>query len=249
MNPEPAPISNDAAPGIRPGAYYGHGLPYVPLGEYPGRIIAIEGTDGVGRTTQIQLLREWLEVRGYGVVETGWTRSALMQPTIDLAKASNTLNKLTFVLLYATDFADRLEKEIIPALKAGFIVLSDRYIFTAMARAAVRGVDRAWLRTLYGFAIAPHLVFYLKVDVDTVTRRVLESGGMDHWESGMDMKPADDIYDSFRAYQNRLLREYNSMAEEFGFRVIDARRRVDVIQDELRRRVETFLSTDAPRPL
>jgi dTMP kinase len=249
MNPEPAPTSNEAAPGIRPGAYYGHGLPYVPLGEYPGRIIAIEGTDGVGRTTQIQLLREWLEVRGYGVVETGWTRSALMQPTIDLAKASNTLNKLTFVLLYATDFADRLEKEIIPALKAGFIVLSDRYIFTAMARAAVRGVDRAWLRTLYGFAIAPHLVFYLKVDVDTVTRRVLESGGMDHWESGMDMKPADDIYDSFRAYQNRLLREYNSMAEEFAFGVIDARRRIDVIQDELRRRVEAFLSTDAPRPL
>ena len=125
MNPEPAPISNDAAPGIRPGAYYGHGLPYVPLGEYPGRIIAIEGTDGVGRTTQIQLLREWLEVRGYGVVETGWTRSALMQPTIDLAKASNTLNKLTFVLLYATDFADRLEKEIIPALKAGFMSMPD----------------------------------------------------------------------------------------------------------------------------
>jgi hypothetical protein len=95
----------------QPGAYYGHGLPYLPLGDYPGKIIAIEGTDGVGRSTQIQMLREWLEVRGYGVIETGWTRSALMQPTIDIAKASNTLNKLTFVLLYATDFADRLEKE------------------------------------------------------------------------------------------------------------------------------------------
>jgi len=248
MSQEPAPTSESASTGLRPGSYYGHGLPYVPLDDYPGRIIAIEGTDGVGRTTQIQLLREWLEVRGYGVVETGWTRSALMQPTIDLAKASNTLNKLTFVLLYSTDFADRLEKEIIPALKAGFIVLSDRYIFTAMARASVRGVDRAWLRTLYGFAIAPHLVFYLKVDVDTVTRRVLESGGMDYWESGMDMKPADDIYDSFRAYQNKLLREYNSMADEFGFRVIDARRPVDVIQDELRRRVEAFLGAAEPKP-
>jgi dTMP kinase len=247
MSQEPAPTSDAAAVGIRPGSYYGHGLPYVPLDTYPGRIIAIEGTDGVGRSTQIQLLREWLEVRGYGVIETGWTRSALMQPTIDLAKASNTLNKLTFVLLYATDFADRLEKEIIPALKAGFIVLSDRYIFTAMARAAVRGVDRAWLRTLYGFAIAPHIVFYLKVDVDTVTRRVLESGGMDYWESGMDMKPADDIYDSFRAYQNRLLREYSSMADEFGFHVIDARRRIELIQDELRRKVETFLGTESPR--
>jgi dTMP kinase len=133
---------------IQAGRYYGHGLPYVPIDQYPGKIIAIEGTDGVGRSTQIRLLREWLEVQGYGVVETGWTRSALMQPTIELAKASNTLNKLTFVLLYATDFADRLEKEIIPALKAGFVVLSDRYIFSALARAGVRGVERAWLRSL-----------------------------------------------------------------------------------------------------
>ncbi len=149
-------------------------------------------------------------MQGYGVVETGWTRSALMQPTIELAKSSNTLNKLTFVLLYATDFADRLEKEIIPALKAGFVVLSDRYIFSALARAGVRGVDRAWLRSLYGFAIAPHLVFYLKIDVDTLIRRVLSARGMDFWESGMDMKGGDDIYDSFRSYQNKLLREYTS---------------------------------------
>ena len=247
MSQEPALPTEGASGGAQPGRYYGHGLPYVPLGDYPGKIIAIEGTDGVGRSTQIQMLREWLEIRGYGVVETGWTRSTLMQPTIDLAKASNTLNKLTFVLLYATDFADRLEKEIIPALKAGFIVLSDRYIYTAMARAAVRGVDRVWLRNLYGFAIAPHQVFYLKIDVDTLTRRVLESGGMDFWESGMDLKHADDIYDSFRAYQNKLLREYASIADEFKFSVIDARRRVDVIQDELRRRVEGFLAGDAPR--
>ena len=131
-----------------------------------------------------------------------------MQPTIELAKSSNTLNKLTFVLLYATDFADRLEKEIIPALKAGFIVLTDRYIFTALARAGVRGVDRAWLRNLYGFGIAPHLVFYLKVDVDTLIGRVLEARGMDFWESGMDLKHGDDIYDSFRTYQRKLLREH-----------------------------------------
>src|SRR5512145_730511 len=179
-----------ASGGAKPGSYYGHGLPYVAIDKYPGKIIAIEGTDGVGRSTQIGLLREWLEVQGYGVIETGWTRSTLMQPTIDLAKASNTLNKLTFVLLYATDFADRLEKEVIPALKAGFIVLSDRYIFTALARAGVRGVDRPWLRELYGFAIAPHLVFYLKTDVETLITRVLSARGMDFWESGMDMKLA-----------------------------------------------------------
>jgi dTMP kinase len=225
----------------QPGHYYGRGIPYLPLDEYPGKLIAMEGTDGVGRTTQLQLLREWLEVKGYGVIETGWTRSALMQPTIEVAKASNTLNKLTFVLLYATDFADRLEKEIIPALKAGFIVLSDRYIFTALARAGLRGVDRQWLRSLYGFAIAPHLTFYLKVDVDTLIGRVLAARGMDFWESGMDLKLGDDIYDSFRAYQNKLLREYSSMADEFNFRNIDARRSIPAIQDDLRRQVGAFL--------
>ncbi len=228
---------------VPPGGYYGAGVPYLPLNTYPGSIIAIEGTDGVGRSTQIALLREWLEVQGYGVVETGWARSALIGPTIDLAKASNTLNKLTFVLLYATDFVDRLEKEIIPALKSGFIVLADRYIFTALARAAVRDVDRAWLRDLYGFAVAPHLVFYLDIDVDTLTHRVLESRGMDFWESGMDLRLGDDIYDSFRAYQIQLLREYALLADEFGFRVLDARQPVDRIQDELRRQIRTFLQS------
>jgi dTMP kinase len=229
------------------GRYYGRGIPYLPIDGYPGKLIAIEGTDGVGRSTQIQLLREWLEVRGYGVIETGWTRSTLMQPTIEIAKSSNTLNKLTFVLLYATDFADRLEKEIIPALKAGFVVLSDRYIFTALARAGVRGVDRQWLRNLYGFAIAPHMVFYLNVDVKTLIGRVLASRGMDFWESGMDLKHGDDIYDSFRTYQNKLLREYSSMSDEFHFHVVDARRPVDRIQDELRKNVAAFLeSTEKP---
>jgi dTMP kinase len=244
---EPANATdNPTNGGIQPGRYYGRSIPYLPINGYPGKLIAVEGTDSVGRTTQIQLLREWLEIKGYGVIETGWTRSPLMQPTIELAKSSNTLNKLTFVLLYATDFADRLEKEIIPALKAGFIVLTDRYIFTALARAGVRGVDRAWLRSLYGFAIAPHLVFYLKIDVDTLIGRVLSSRGMDFWESGMDLKHGDDIYDSFRAYQQKLLREYTSMADEFHFNVVDARRSIDKIQDELRRKVQGFLEPQQP---
>jgi len=238
----PAPGPNGESPA---GGYYGRGIPYLPIHGYPGKLIAIEGTDGVGRSTQIQLLREWLEIKGYGVVETGWTRSRLMQPTIEIAKGSNTLNKLTFVLLYATDFADRLEKEIIPALKSGFIVLSDRYIFTALARAGVRGVERQWLRNLYGFAIVPHLTFYLKVDVDTLIGRVLGLRGMDFWESGMDMKLGDDIYDSFRAYQTKMLREFGSMSDEFHFRNIDARRPIDVIQEELRRQVATFLEPGA----
>ena len=228
--------------GAKPGSYYGNPIPYLPIDNYPGKIIALEGTDGVGRSTQIRLLREWLEVQGYGVVETGWTRSELMQPTIDLAKASNTLNKLTFQLLYATDFADRLEKEIIPALKAGFIVLSDRYIYTAMARAGVRGVDKTWIRNLYGFAIVPHLIFYLRLDEKTLIRRVLQSRGMDYWESGMDMKLGDDIYESFRAYQRSLLKEYAAMSDEYNFRVLDAKRKIDVIQDELRRQIGAFLA-------
>ena len=245
MTPDPVPASGDglngAHGGVTPGHYYGHGLPYLSIDNYPGKIIAIESTDGVGRTTQIRLLREWLEVQGYGVVETEWTRSTLMQPTIEIAKSSNTLNKLTFVLLYACDFADRLEKEIIPALKAGFIVLADRYIYTAIARAGVRGVDSEWIRRLYGFAIAPHLVFYLKIDVDALARRVLESGGMDYWESGMDMKAGDDIFDNFRNYQRQLLKEYTSMADEFGFRVLDGRKNVNWIQEELRRQIGEFL--------
>jgi dTMP kinase len=248
MGPDPSDGAGGANGGIQAGRYYGRPIPYLPIDGYPGKLIAIEGTDGVGRSTQIQLLREWLEVKGYGVVETGWTRSPLMQPTIELAKASNTLNKLTFVLLYATDFADRLEKEIIPALKAGFVVLSDRYIFTALARAGVRGVDRSWLRSLYGFAIAPHMVFYLNIDVKTLIGRVLEARGMDFWESGMDLKHGDDIYDSFKAYQSKLLREYSSMADEFHFRVIDARRPIDYIQDDLRRQVAAFLEPGEKAP-
>ena len=248
MSSSPSESPDEGANGgIQSGRYYGRGIPYLPIGAYPGKLIAIEGTDGVGRSTEIQLLREWLEVKGYGVAETGWTRSPLMQPTIEIAKSSNTLNKLTFVLLYATDFADRLEKEIIPALKAGFVVLSDRYIFTALARAGVRGVDRQWLRNLYGFAIAPHLVFYLKLDVETLIGRVLEARGMDFWESGMDLKHGDDIYDSFRTYQNKLLREYSSMADEFHFRTVDARRSVDQIQAELRKQVAAFIEP-AERP-
>jgi dTMP kinase len=246
MNSSTNPPEQPADAG-RPGQYYSYGIPYLSIDNYPGKLIAIEGTDGVGRSTQIRLLREWLEIQGYGVIETGWTRSELMQPTIEVAKGSNTLNKLTFVLLYATDFADRLEKEIIPALKAGFIVLSDRYIFTALARAGVRGVDRAWIRNLYGFAIAPHLVFYLRIDEKTLIRRVLQSRGMDYWESGMDLKLGDDIYESFRAYQKALLKEYGSMSDEFAFRVLDARRKVEVIQDELRRQIAAFLAeSDAP---
>ena len=197
----------------------------------------IEGTDGVGRTTQIEHLRNWLEVQGHGVVETGWTRSELMSSLIELAKEGNTLTRDTFSLLYATDFADRLESQVLPALRSGFIVLADRYVYTAFARDAVRGKDPRWIRDVFGFAPVPDLVCYLKIDVDALIPRVIESGGMNYWEAGMDMHLGDDLFDSFKKYQSILIGDYDKMAEEFGFEVIDARGKVDDIQSAIRERV------------
>lgn len=220
--------------------FFGKGLPYVKAQDCPGVLITLEGTDGVGRTTQIAMLREWLEVQGYGVVETGWTRSPLIGRAITQAKAGRTLNRFTYSLLYAADFADRLEKEIIPALRAGFVVLSDRYVFTAFARDVVRGVDRQWVRDLFGFAPIPHLVLYLKIDVATLIRRVISRGFLDYFEAGMDLALGDDPYDSFKQYQTLLIREYNSMAQEFDFQAVNARMRPERIHERLRGTVSDF---------
>jgi len=226
-----------------PGTYYGRGLPYLPIEPWPGKIIAIEGTDGVGRSTQIRLLREWLEVQGYGVVETGWTRSTLMQPTIDLAKASNTLNKLTFVLLYATDFADRLEKEIIPALKAGFIVLADRYIYTLMARDMVRGMDESWLTNLYGLALEPDAVFYLNVSPEELVQRTFaKNAALDYWESGMDQGLSRDMFDSFMKYQTAMQKTFRRLQSSYGFTIVDGMRSAQVINAELQKKISVVLA-------
>jgi dTMP kinase len=222
--------------------FFGKGLPYLTTPDCPGVLITLEGTDGVGRTTQMIMLREWLEVQGYGVVETGWTRSPLVGRTIAQAKQGRSLNRFTYSLLYAADFADRLEKEIIPALRAGFVVLSDRYVFTALARDVARGVDRQWVRDLFGFAPIPHLVLYLKIDVATLIRRVIARGLLDYFEAGMDLAPGDDPYDSFKQYQTQLIREYNSMADEFSFRPVNARMTPERIHDRLRGIVSDFFN-------
>lgn len=219
---------------IPPRTFIGRGLPYVNIQGLQGRLIVVEGSDGVGRSTQIRLLRDWLEVDGLATVETGWTRSPLMRKTIDLAKEGHTMNVLTLNLLYATDFADRLEHAIIPALRAGFIVIADRYIYTAFARAIVRGADPLWVRNIFGFALQPDLVLYLKADVKTLFRRSLLSKGLDYWESGRDQNPELDPYDSFMRYQTRLLREFDRMAKEYDFVVINARRSVNAVQKSLR---------------
>ncbi|MBI5765414.1 MAG: thymidylate kinase [Planctomycetes bacterium] len=222
--------------------FFGNGLPYVKTSDYPGVLISIEGTDGVGRTTQMIMLREWLEVQGYGVVETGWTRSPLIGRTIAEAKQGRSLNRFTYSLLYAADFADRLEKEILPALRSGFVVLSDRYVFTAFARDVVRGCDRDWTRDLFGFAPIPQLVLYLKIDVPTLIRRAISRGMVDFFEAGMDMNLGDDPYDSFKQYQTLLTREYNNMAREFNFHLLNARMKPERIHERIRTIVSDFFA-------
>jgi dTMP kinase len=229
-------------------AFYGYGLPYVKAAGLRGSLIVIEGTDGVGRSTQIEQLTPWLEVQGYAVTNTGWTRSPLLSETINEAKAGHELTVTTFSLLYAADFADRLENEIIPALRAGFIVVADRYMYTAFARNAVMGADRQWTRELFGYALVPDLVLYLKVDVDHLIPRVLEGKGMDYWESGMHLALGSDIFDSFRRYQSRLIREYNRLAHEFQFTTVDACRPVETIQADLRRHILVYLNRSKRMP-
>lgn len=223
--------------------YFGDGLTYLNPSDLKGKLIAIEGTDGVGRSTHIELLQEWLEVQGYGVITTGWTRSNLMSKTIEVAKQGNILDRWSFSLLYATDFADRLEHQIIPALRSGFVVLADRYVYTALARDVVRSGERNWIRNVFGFALVPDLVCYLRIDVDTLALRVIESNGMNYWESGMDLRLGADLYDSFKKYQGSLIEEFDKMAEEFGFEVVDARKPPEEIQELLRAKIEPVLKS------
>ena len=223
-------------------SWYGHGLPYVKMKPLPGHLIVVEGTDGVGRSTQIELLRPWLELEGHAVSNTGWTRSPLLADTINEAKAGHELTVMTFSLLYAADFADRLEHQIIPALKAGFIVIADRYMYTAFARNMVMGADPAWTRQLFGFALVPDLILYLEIDVDHLVPRVLAGKGMDYWESGMHLALGIDLFDSFQRYQRRLIEEYNALAREFGFIDCDARRPIEDIQVDLRAHISAYLA-------
>lgn len=226
--------------------FFGDGLTYINPSELKGKLIAVEGTDGVGRSTHIELLQEWLEVQGYGVVTTGWTRSNLMSKTIEMAKAGNILDRWSLSLLYATDFADRLEHQIIPALRSGFVVLADRYIYTALARDFVRSADREWIRDVFGFALIPDLVCYLRIDVETLALRVIETTGMNYWESGMDLRLGADLYDSFKKYQSLLIEEFDKMATEFRFNVVDARQSPESIQDELKGYILPVLQNHKP---
>ncbi len=227
---------------MKKASFYGAGFPYAHVQDLSGRLVVLEGTDGVGRSTQIEKLKRWLEEEGFGVSNTGLARSPLTQPGLDAAKAGHTLGRLALSLFYATDFADRLENNIIPALKAGFTVLSDRYFYSVIARDVVRGADPEWARKLYGFALKPDIVFYLKIDVPTLVSRMVHGRGFNYWESGMDVRCANNLYDSFIGYQTQLIRSFDQMAEEFGFVTIDANRPVDEVFEDLRGHIRPLLN-------
>jgi dTMP kinase len=227
-------------------SFFGHGIPGVDPQELKGKLIVVEGADGVGRSTQIWLLKQWLETTGHAVLATRMTRSALAGKGLRKAKKGTTLGRVTMALFYATDFADRLEREVIPALKAGFVVLTDRYIYTLAARALVRGIDPDWIREVYGFALKPDRIFYLRAGVDDLVTRVLQEDGFDYWESGMDLHLGDDMYESFVEYQHRIMAQFNQMVEDYGFTVIDASRPIDAVFTNLKGEMSDVLSNARP---
>ena len=221
--------------------FYRSPLPGVDTSELQGKLIVIEGPDAVGRTTQVAQLRQWLEQEGHAVLDTGMARSALAGKGIKEAKRGNTLGPITMTLFYTTDFADRLENEIIPALRAGFVVLIDRYIFSIMARAIARGEDRRWIEQVAGFALVPHTVYYLRAEVkDLVSRVVLGRGAFDYWESGMDLRFGRDMYESFVRYQTKLIHALDSMVRRYNFTVLDASQPAEAIFAELQRLIATL---------
>jgi dTMP kinase len=227
-----------------PLSFYNEPLPGVDPSEFQGKLIVIEGPDAVGRSTQIMLLRQWLEQEGHAVLDTGMARSALAGKGIKMAKEGNTLGPITMTLFYTTDFADRLENEIIPALRAGFVVLIDRYIFSIMARAIARGEDRKWIEQVAGFALVPHAVFYLRTGVEHLVERVvLGRGAFDYWESGMDLRFGPDMYESFVKYQTRLIKALDSMVHPYNFTVIDAGQPIPNIFRQLQRRISRLQMT------
>jgi dTMP kinase len=229
----------------RPGRrrFYGHGIPGVEPEELIGKLIAVEGADGSGRSTQIAQLVEWLETSGHATVQVGLKRSTLVSEELELAQEGNILSRTTLSLFYATDFADQLENIILPALKAGFIVLADRYIYTLMARDMVRGMDEGWLKNLYGVALEPDAVFYLAVEAEELVQRNLsKSATLDYWESGMDLGFSRDMFDSFVQYQTAMQSAFRRLQKTYGFTIVNSNRSVEAVTGELRKKIKVVLA-------
>lgn len=229
--------------------FFGRRLPEVRDARFPGKLFVIEGTDGSGRSTQIAMLGQWLEGKGFAVKHMGLQRSNLVSAELENAKQGNTLTATTMSLFYATDFFDQLVHEIIPALRAGITVLADRYIYTLMARDILRGAEKEWTRNLYSPALVPDAVFYFKVGArQLVDRNFQKNATLDYWESGMDLGLSRDMFDSFVKFQRMLQAEFQRMQAEFAFEAINANLRVDTIHRELRQKIGTLLGVGANSP-
>ena len=223
--------------------FYGHTLPGVNLDHLQGKLIVVEGADGSGRSTQISRLVEWLEGSGHATAQVGLKRSELIREELEKAQEGNILSRTTLSLFYATDFADQLENSIIPALKAGFIVLADRYIYTLMARDLVRGVAEGWLKNLYGIAPVPDAVFYLNVRPEIlVQRNFAKNYQLDYWESGMDLGLSRDMFDSFLEYQGLMVQQFHNLQKTYGFTMVDGNLPEEEITCELRGKIEGILA-------
>src|SRR5271157_5750176 len=209
---------------------------------FPGRLIAVEGLDGSGKSTQIYLLKRWLELQGLKVFFSEWNSSALVKNATSKGKKRELLTPTTFSLIHATDFADRYERQLVPFLRAGYIVLCDRYIFTAFARDTVRGCPEEWVRGIYDFAAMPDLVFFFKAPLETSLQRILDGRPqLKYFEAGMDLRLSTDPYESFRIFQGRILEQYLAMSTEFNFMVIDANQVVETQQAVVRELVSSRL--------
>jgi dTMP kinase len=222
--------------------FYGHGIPRIKPADLAGKLIVVEGSDGSGRSTQIAQLVDWLETNGHPTVQVGLKRSTLVSSELEKAQGGNILSRTTLSLFYATDFADQLENIILPALKAGFIVLADRYIYTLMARDIVRGMDEKWLKNLYGIAPVPDAVFYLSVEPEELVQRNLSKNAtLDYWESGMDLGLSRDMFDSFLKYQTAMQEAFLQLQKTYAFDIVDANRSIDSVTKELRKKIRALL--------
>ena len=228
----------------RPVRYYGKGIPYIQDTEVKGRLIVIEGPDASGRSTHIGMITAKLEADGHAVLNTGLRRSELVSEGIVDAKREHMLGQRTMSLFYAADFADQLENKIMPALRAGYIVLADRYIYTLMARDAVRGMSKRWSHQLFGFAIVPDLVFYLDVHPEELVHRVFQKNSfLDYYESGADLGLSEDMYESFMIYQGLIAKEFRSMQKRYNLVLINGNRQIPEVDADLQKRINRFLGS------
>jgi dTMP kinase len=219
----------------------------IPYGEhrFPGKLFVVEGTDGSGKSTQLALLHQWLKAEGYPVVFSEWNSSPLVKDTTRRAKKRRLFTPATFSLIHATDFADRTERDIVLPLKAGAIVLADRYIYTAFARDVARGCDRAWVREIYRFAVKPTVGFFFRAPLDVAIDRIVSGRPeLKYYEAGMDMEWSDDPEESFTVFQGKILEEYDRMVDEFGLTVIDATKSIEKQQKIVRSIVSRHLNGD-----